>query len=92
MRQYLPLLLLLACPLMMIFMMRGMMGHGSHGGHGKDDAHGAPDTPARLTDEATSPEELRHLRDELTARLEQLDSRIEDLEHVETDRKTPVRA
>lgn len=90
MRQFLPLLFLLACPLMMIFMMRGM-GHGGHGAHGKDDAHGAPDTPTRLTDEATSPEELRHLRDELTARLEQLDSRIEDLEHVETDRKTPVR-
>jgi hypothetical protein len=34
---YLPILLVLACPLMMIFMMRGM-GHGGHGDgpHGHD--------------------------------------------------------
>ena len=30
----LPFLLLLACPLMMIFMMRGMGAHGSHGDDG----------------------------------------------------------
>ena len=29
MRQFLPLLILLACPLMMIFMMRGGHGHGT---------------------------------------------------------------
>lgn len=34
----LPYLLLLACPLMMVFMMRGMGGHGSHGGNGGDSA------------------------------------------------------
>ena len=34
MRQLLPLVLLLACPLMMVFMMRGGHGHGaSHEGH-----------------------------------------------------------
>jgi hypothetical protein len=33
-RSLLPFLLLLACPLMMVFMMRGMGGHGGHGtGH-----------------------------------------------------------
>jgi hypothetical protein len=31
----LPYVLLLACPLMMVFMMRGMDGHG-HAGHGSD--------------------------------------------------------
>jgi hypothetical protein len=34
MSQYLFFLLILACPLMMIFMMRGGHGHGAHGGHG----------------------------------------------------------
>lgn len=29
-----PILVALACPLMMIFMMRGMHGHGGHGAHG----------------------------------------------------------
>ncbi len=33
MSQYLFFLLILACPLMMIFMMRGGHGHGAHGGH-----------------------------------------------------------
>ena len=35
----LPFTLLLACPLLMVFMMRGM--HSGHGGHGAPDAHGA---------------------------------------------------
>ena len=33
MSQYLFFLLILACPLMMIFMMRGGHGHGAQGGH-----------------------------------------------------------
>jgi hypothetical protein len=33
--QYLPFLLLAACPLMHLFHRHG--GHGSHGGHGKDE-------------------------------------------------------
>jgi hypothetical protein len=37
MDKILPLIFLLACPLMMIFMMKGM--HGGHGGH---DQHGDP--------------------------------------------------
>jgi hypothetical protein len=40
------LLVFLACPLMMMFMMRGMHGGGMHGGHGPsdrdDDASGDP--------------------------------------------------
>jgi DUF2933 family protein len=33
-RSLLSFVLLLACPLMMLFMMRGMGGHGDGGGHG----------------------------------------------------------
>lgn len=51
----LPLLLVLACPLMMIFMMKGM-----HGGHGH--AHGHPEPKSR---EQMSMEELKQARDEL---------------------------
>jgi hypothetical protein len=39
----LPFLLLLACPLMMVFMMRGMGGHGGHGGRGADHSSTARD-------------------------------------------------
>lgn len=35
MENWLPLLILLACPLMMVFMMRGMS-HGRGGGHSQD--------------------------------------------------------
>jgi hypothetical protein len=73
---------------MMVFMMRGMMGHGSHG---KDEPKGSLEIEQHL-DEATNPAELQQLRDDLTARLGQLDSRIEELEHGETGWKTPMRA
>jgi DUF2933 family protein len=49
----LPFLLVVACPLMMVFMMRGM-----HGGHG----HGRPESTSR---EQMSMDELKHARDEL---------------------------
>ena len=69
MGNYLPLLLILACPLMMIFMMRGM-----HGGHDmsaqdKDPRHDgqAPgvDLPAdqRIIDLESQVDELRAERD-----------------------------
>ena len=46
MSQYLFFLLILACPLMMIFMMRGGHGHGAHSGHtGPASGRGAPGTP-----------------------------------------------
>jgi hypothetical protein len=88
MRQYLPFLLVLACPLMMFFMMRGMMGHGSHG---KSDAKGALDMATRI-DETTSPTELHQLRDDLTVCLGQVDARLEGLEHAESSWKTSMRA
>jgi len=48
-RSLLPLLLLLACPLMMVIMMRGMGGHGSHDGGTKGEAD-----PNRARDDATA--------------------------------------
>ena len=45
----LPFLLLLACPLMHVFMHGGHGGHGSHGGHGGGKQ--AADTPAAKTGE-----------------------------------------
>ena len=76
------LLLVLVCPLMMLFMMRGMHGghgatpdgghaHGAGGGCGHDDAG---------TDSNTSLDELRRQR-------EQLDEQIEARE---ADELTPV--
>ena len=61
MANYLFLLLVLACPLMMVFMMRGM--HGGHGdkaegGHAHGHAGGCHDSRASLG-------ELRERRDEL---------------------------
>jgi len=56
---FLPLLLVLACPLMMVFMMKGM-----HGGHG----HGQPDQKSR---EHMSIDELKHERDVLNEEIGQ---------------------
>ena len=53
MSNYLFLLLVLVCPLMMVWMMRGGHGHGSHA-HGHEHAH-----------EPASIDELRRRRDEL---------------------------
>lgn len=57
MRSLLPLLIVLACPLMMIVMMRGHGGHGGHGDHSPDD-----DRVAELE------REVARLRDESAAR------------------------
>jgi hypothetical protein len=79
------LLLVLACPLMMIFMMRGMgHGHGQsnakgghagcHGGH-----HGEDETAERPT------------LDELRARLDDLETQIRAREDEEAERLTAAR-
>jgi hypothetical protein len=56
----------LACPLMMIFMMRGMHGghgeQGGHVGHGAPDAAGQPDAP----DDATAAR-LQAMEEQVTA-------------------------
>src|SRR6266566_720145 len=56
------LLLVLACPLMMMFMMRGGHGHGGQGGHagGSEGARGQEPTPRE-----TSTDDLRRQRAEL---------------------------
>ena len=59
MTRYLPVLFLLACPLMMIFMMRG--GHGGHGGHGTPHDMGA-DSDSRDERIATLEREVTQLR------------------------------
>jgi hypothetical protein len=43
----LPFLLLLACPLMMVFMMRSMGGHGGHGADHSNTAHDHDDAAPR---------------------------------------------
>lgn len=71
------LLLLLACPLMMVFMHRG--GHGDHPSHGPDHnhTHGA-------AGETRSLDELRRTRTEL-------DAEIARLEQAETETKTETK-
>jgi hypothetical protein len=68
MKEILPFLLILACPLMMVFMMRGMHGGGhNHADRGRHE-------------EETSAAELRRLRDEIDQRLQALDERVGDVE------------
>ena len=57
------LLLLLACPLMMVWMMRGGHGHGAHGGGGHDHSKAEEAEP--------SLDELRRRRDEIDRLIEE---------------------
>ena len=75
------LLLVLACPLMMVLMMR--VGHGGHG-HAMDDAgHGRMRAGVGEAAAERSLDELRALRAEL-------DSEIAQLEDEEIGTKTPA--
>ena len=60
-------LLVLACPLMMMFMMRGGHGHGGQGGHagGSNGGRGQEPTPRE-----TSTDDLRRQRAELDREIE----------------------
>ena len=75
------LLLILACPLMMVWMMRGHGGHGGHGAHGS--GHDHVRGPA---DEASGTRSLDALR---RARAD-LDDQIERLERSDTETTTPA--
>ncbi len=76
---YLLLLLILACPLMMILMMRGM--HGRRGGNADGEVHGHAGCGHGRSDSDASPslDELRRQRHELD---QQIEAREEE--------KTPV--
>lgn len=66
------LLIVLACPLMMVFMMRG--GHGSHGAHSMhDDVSG--DTGEHTALEAASLDELRSQQNALASEIARRESR-----------------
>ncbi len=78
MSSLLPLLFILACPLMMIFMMRGM-GHGSHAGHTAGQASHGP-AVVDSANQGSNAEDLQALRFELEERLQELDARIDELE------------
>ncbi len=73
---FLPLLLILACPLMMIFMMKGMHGHGGHA-----QAEAKPR-------EQMSLDELKHARDELN---EEIGDRAEQIVHGRGTRRGALR-
>jgi Protein of unknown function (DUF2933) len=75
------LLLVLACPLMMVWMMRGHADHGGHASHGSGHGH----TPG-LADESPGTGSL----DELRRRRADLDAEIAKLEQAETETKTPA--
>lgn len=78
----LPFLLILACPLMMIFMMKGM----NHGGHEKHVDHDASEHQPPSS--SPSREDLHALRERLAVELGQLDARLETLEHGQSEAKT----
>ncbi|MCL4368292.1 MAG: DUF2933 domain-containing protein [Actinobacteria bacterium] len=70
MKAFLPLLFVLVCPLMMVFMMRGMHGHGA-------DAHKGDGAPGEETMTAS---QLRELRENLEAQMDVLNQRINSME------------
>jgi len=68
MREVLFIALVLACPLMMIWMMRGGDGHGGHAGHGGGVYGGHHDGPHA---KEVSTQDLRCQRDELERLIEE---------------------
>jgi hypothetical protein len=71
MKSILPVLFVLICPLMMLFMMRGM--HGQNHDHGKGERAPARDSQAIL-------DELRNMRQDLELRMDDLNGRINSIE------------
>jgi len=83
MRSLLPFIFILICPLMMLFMMRGMHGRGTHSA----DHHPGSDQQGMLAEgEAPQIVELRQQRDELEARVDELEAQMSRIErHTEVD-------
>ena len=84
MAEYLPLLLLLACPLMMLFMMRGM-----HGGH---DAPPASPAPPRDTADSLAHDQVSDpVADPVTsARVADLERQVAELHEQLANRPRPA--
>lgn len=75
MRSLLPFIFILICPLMMLFMMRGMHGRGAHPAEkGAIDVHGIGDASE---DQLV---ELREQRDQLEARVDELEAQLQRIE------------
>jgi Protein of unknown function (DUF2933) len=72
------LLLALACPLMMVFMMRGGHGHGQGSHAGGSHGGGEQATPADAAQEPPSLDELRARLDELQAQIQALEAQDGD--------------
>lgn len=80
MRSLLPFVFILICPLMMLFMMRGMHGHGAHPVEkGTTEADGIPDT------QQDQIAELREQRDLLEARVDELEAQMSRVEQSEEE-------
>jgi hypothetical protein len=82
MGSYLFLLLIVVCPLMMFWMMRGM--HGGHGGNADDG-----DTQRHTGEGGHSHTDTKNSLEELRRQREQLDGEIEE-RAVEEETPTPV--
>ena len=87
MRQLVPFVFVLICPLMMLFMMRGMHGSRSRADRLKSETsqHGA--SPASDDAEVAA---LREERDDLRARIEQLEGQVSRLERSQAGARVPT--
>lgn len=90
MKTLLPILFILICPLMMLFMMRGMHGHG---GHATNQNPGPGQRGILDGNEDSDVATLRAERDQLEARVEELETqmrRIERPQEAESQVPTPA--
>jgi Protein of unknown function (DUF2933) len=88
MRSLLPFIFILICPLMMLFMMRGMHGRGAHSA----DQHKMPDQQGTLeAGEDPQIAALREQRDRLEARVDELEAQMSRNERPrEAERQVPT--
>ena len=76
MRSLLPFVFILICPLMMLFMMRGMHGHG---GQAADKQAGSERKGIAEGSEDQSVADLREQRDQLEVRVQELEAQMSRL-------------
>lgn len=90
MKSLIPFLFILACPLMMLFMMRGMHGHGAHSA----DQQPGPGRRS-ITEGSEDPDvaDLREQRDQLEVRVQELEAQMSLLQRPQEEEQrvtTPV--